>query len=316
MWLERTDTITLGWRLDEAAQKAFVDLTWQAIEGHHAEEFADFLHAEPTRFAGFVDSAATMKLNVTLGPLTSDDALCLGDALEQFKQNAATSPSSGATEAQRQAEQQAVNEIADVVLQTAAEEGIDVAMSVFAKNQQVTVVLAADIADDERVERALERLSEAKDLPNVEWNHSTIGDVRCHRIAIDSNDIGPTGNKPEGILGFGPRSLYFAVGHEAEAALTRALETSNRTAASSLPPVHFTLSISDAIQHAPDAGRLDVLKAIWQDFPTKDHLNVSLQPVERGARIRIELEEGVVAALSKSIGVGIQQGFTSAGAGR
>lgn len=51
MWLERTDTITLGSRLDEASQKASVDLTWRTTEGRHADRTAGYLRAQPTRFA-------------------------------------------------------------------------------------------------------------------------------------------------------------------------------------------------------------------------------------------------------------------------
>lgn len=306
-WLERTDTITYGWSLDEATQKVSGELTWRAVEGRHLEQIAHYLHAEPTRFAGFAGPAASMTLNVSLGPLTSDDALCLRDALEQFKQYVATSPSSDSTEEQR-AEQNAIDDIADVLLQTATEDGIDLAVGVFKKEKshQATTVFAAEIADGERMERALERLAAIEDFPDIEWDYSTAGDIRWHRMATENAKY---------TFGFGPRELYIAIGNQGEAALPRALQLSKQTPTSPMPPVQLSVSMNDAIQHASEDRKHDawhLWNANWQDFPMQDHLTLSLQPVDRGVRIRAELEKGIVAWISRAIGLGFKRRLTSA----
>ncbi|NLE36713.1 MAG: hypothetical protein GX621_01665 [Pirellulaceae bacterium] len=143
------------------------------------------------------------------------------------------------------------------------------------------------------------------------------GKVRLYRIsapiAKDANRretlVRQYGKEVELVLGIGEEHLYFATTRDGFDVLARALAASNAGGATPVPrPLECSLALAKVFRMTDDmlegAGGVEMAldAEILEQSPGKDHIRLMIEPAERGIRVSLELEEGVLRLIGPAMG--------------
>ena len=149
-------------------------------------------------------------------------------------------------------------------------------------------------------------------FPEVKYNVATFQGVKFQQMTITPPDDGDENSKKVKkilgdpiliTLGFGPDKFMVAVGPKGIDTLKTVLTNSaKRSNDSTLPPMQLTVSLAPIMKFASEQSDADpntgmLAKALKESG--KDRITFTQTPISNGARLRLEVEEGVL----KIIGV-------------
>ncbi|MCL4854444.1 MAG: hypothetical protein KJZ78_24045, partial [Bryobacteraceae bacterium] len=113
------------------------------------------------------------------------------------------------------------------------------------------------------------------------------------------------GSTIEVVVGVGSESVYTAIGRDALKTLQMLIDRSNEDAARTVAPFEFSLDVgqlaafmaeygggeAERLQARKLAGMLDEIEG------EKDRITVTAIPIPQGAKLRLDVEEGILKAL-------------------
>jgi len=173
-------------------------------------------------------------------------------------------------------------------------------------------VAGATIADGAKLEKTLTQLAdkakqESKAAGSVTISAETYQGIHLHVVSMPTPDPRVTplvGDTLEMAVGVGDDKVLVAAGHDAAKVLKKAIGQLKTTAGKGVPPLEiklacqriakFAAEVSDDLQVKSNAV---MLAAILQNAGGKDHVTITAQPIVRGVRVRLELEEGLLKAI-------------------
>lgn len=321
------DEVTIGLGADGPQKKVHLDVRVTAKAGSKlaAEMAAD---AGKSRFAGLAESGSAVAAGVATKVSASQIEQKL--ALIDMGQKQATQKIEevGLPEASLKLAKQTIGEFFDVARATCKLGRNDAGLSVALDEKTGPALLAGGIlADGAKLEGAFKKAAQlASDtVPDasvveklVKFNAETYQGFRFHKVTVPLEDIA---NDPEGrklanmlgdklllILAISDDAILVGAGKDPTAALKSAIDKSQGTSAAGATGAHVSVALlpiarfAAAIGDPPAQAVSQVLIAALSGSAGKDHVNLTLVPVERGCRVRLELEEGVI----KAIGVGVK----------
>ena len=315
--IDEIDQLTLGWSLDQKAEKTCLDLVVTALPGSQiAHDFAALGQAK-TDFGGFLLPDAMLAGNWTRTSSTADAAE-LVKVSDLLRKKVLTN-----IEEQHQPEEQAAtgrkltNQLFDVVKSTLAAGRADGGMAVIANPDALTLAAGGVIVDGDKLNQTFKDLVAAvgNDNPGiyslVKLDTGEHKGVKFHTITIplpgggdDQEKVAKMiGDSLEIALGIGPKSVYIAAGRAPMDLIKTVIDKSSELAGKAVAPLRITLDAEKLAKLLSVAGeKADRPKAamaaeLLAKNASQDHVTLVASPIESGVRLRLEIEPGLLKAL-------------------
>jgi len=315
------EQITLGWALDNSAKTAFLEVSVTALEGTNAaKQFAQLKNAK-TDVAGFQlpGSAVTGNASWQFLGISEREVKTFVSAVRDvaFKHIDIRIKSKEEAEGAKKF----VSGILRVAGKAAADGRVDQGGSLVLKPDAVTWLHSRYVADGRGLEKTLGLVVEAarKKHPNVvdsllKTNVEECHGVRLHVVSIPIPDgtkdrdkiVQLVGENLEVAAGFGDKYACCAIGKDALKTLKQAINQSAANSQQSVLPLQLSISLGQVadfvatVAKEKDKPSVEKAAALLKESSGKDHVTVTATPIERGAKYRLELEEGVLKLLAQA----------------
>jgi len=310
------DEVTIGWALDHEAEKTYLDVTMTAVEGTGlARQFAQ-MGKTRSNFGGFhLPDAAVTGSWTGRTSVSQEDVAGIATIFDAVRTKAFSDiERQGKPEQETKLGKQLVGDVLDVVQQTLASGSVDGGMAAMLDPDAVTLLAGGYVADPARLDKAAKVLVDVarqQEPASADWvklDADQFRDVRFHTVSIpippDADDrdkvVRLIGEKLEAVVGFGERSIYVAAGRDALKTLKRAIEQSVQQSNRTVPPVRLSVALGPLAKFVAEVGeekdRPKAAKAaeVLSKMAGKDHVILVASPMDRGVRVRMELEEGIL----------------------
>ena len=324
------DNVVVGIKVDNDKKSALFDFAYTALPGTKlAKQIADNSKVT-TNFAGFSKPEAA--INVQFASATSGaDVAQIQQMVEtaRAKGNAKIEKTSKIDEGSKAKAKEALEDFL-AALQKTLEAGVtDGGASLELGDNSLSLVAGAYVADSQKVLDGIKKFAELEttDLPKVELDAETVGDVKFHNVTYkipgdDEKAKKLLSENGEMIVGVGKNAVYFALGADPVAAVKKAIEASAKSPKKAIKPFEMTVGLKQALEFAKSVADEDkkplienLAEAVDAAGSGSDHVRLVGEPIENGIRTRLELEEGVLKAIGKGAnqarmhGAGAPAGF-------
>jgi hypothetical protein len=216
--------------------------------------------------------------------------------------------------------EQMIGDLFEVLKATIRKGVIDFGLAVNLKPGEITLIKGSRLAEPDKMDHAIRlavqlahNLSPHPEVVDkaVQLDAGKYRDFVFHKVTISLAQGGKeaeklvklVGGEPVAIVAVGNDSMYVAAGKDPEAALKQAIDKLQSEGPQSVPPAEILLSVRSVAQFNeavsdPEAKMPNtiLLKSALADSAGKDHLRITVEPIERGARVRLEVEEGLLKA--------------------
>jgi hypothetical protein len=334
--INELDQVTVGLNIDRAKSRTFIDLEITALPGTDTAEglAAGTSEAQGTRLAGVLKSNAVLALHANL-PLSGEDRKNSQMLLERVREYLPVEIDEEEDVEDKAETKQLVDKLIDVVEKTVDEEGrINFGLMVVASGsddeaegdddddddeggEQLTAVLAGVVADGARLEEVAKQLIALAKHGEAKLNAEKYKGHRFHLLSVpvpEDDELDKVkelvGDPLKVVLAFGERTCFVAVGEKGSAAIKQVIDRSQDVPEDKLPPITATVALAELLRFAssqnpsPGAERM----AAMLKGSGKDHVEITITPLDNGVRFRLEGEEGVNKLLGSSLGNAAQMG--------
>jgi len=309
------ETVTLGWSLDDETQKILLELALTAKDGTKTAYTLAQLAQAKTDFAGFrlPDAILTGSMTAVCPPPSSAD---LDELFRAIRAKAFAGIDKRESSAQKaKVGKEFVGGLLEVIQETVASGRADGAVSLLLGADAATLVAGRYIANGPKLEETLNKLVDAarqEDAALVDQvlkrNVDEFLGVRFHSLSIPipqdaqhrDQVVQLVGQNLEVVVGIGKQSVYLAAGKDALKTLKKAVEQSAAGGPQPATPLELSLALGQLAKFLAETGQGEqkqrALKAVetLKDAAGKDHVKLVAVPIERGLKLRLELEQGVL----------------------
>lgn len=313
MLIEETDELLIGWNVDSMAKKTYLDITMTARAGTDlAKQFAE-MGDGTSAFSGFLASDAAGALHFS-GTMSKDDVeqlTLLVDAASKKAVQAIEEDEDLDDPAKRTAAKDIVTSLFAVARKTAQSGKMNGGATLMMGETSLTFAAGGHVADAAELERVLRVAADlAKDepkFPGIKFDADKHAGVTFHtmRIPLDDDDAQKVfGEQLDVAIGVGKDSFYLAFGNDSVATLKKIIDTSAAGAEQKLPPSQFFVALAPILKFAASMGddeALAVAARAAEKVRGNDRISITSTMVERGARSRIELDEGVLKLIGETV---------------
>jgi hypothetical protein len=312
---EDLDTLLVGLNINQETSSVYLDVEFTAVPGSNtAAQFAQLTPGK-TNFAGFDLPGAAVTANFA-GKLSDADVTQATAMIAEIRSRATEElGNQGLSEEKLALASGLLNDLLDVAQANIDNRTSDGGMVVMLKADSLSGAAGGAVVDGDKLENVVKKLIGAiqKDDPNVaqliQLDAETHADVRFHKFVIpvpeeDAKQF--LGETLEIVLGVNNESLFVAGGKDATGLLKQIIDKSNAEAGKEIPPARIAIAatpIAEFIAAAAeknDPGTAQMAGMVAQmlsQHAGKDHLLIVVEPVENGNRVRIELEQGILAVI-------------------
>ena len=319
--LNETDSITVGWAVDAAQQRTYVDYGQTFLPGSKMTQQIAAYGQPRTNFAGFYqpDAAATMSF------VTKADPELIQQDIEYFEATMRTvragfnSKIDHSEAKDREALKAAFSDWFDALEATIRAGQIDGGAALHVSSDSLTLVAGALVKDTAKIESGLKKLETAAaakypDFPGIQWNAVTHAGVNFHTVSVPVAEEHAAPRKLLGsevsiAVGISPNAVYLAVGEDNLNAIKQAIDASAAELGKAVPPFELSVSLGPMLEMAAAQAEEGDQKAIAQqvaemlrnESQDRDHIRAVGQVIPDGLRYRLEAEEGVLRAIGAAV---------------
>jgi len=319
------DALTIGVKLDDATSSAYLEYVITVVPGSKtAEKMAKGTGAK-TNFAGAIlpDAAVSFHAAQKVDPA---DVEQLKSSVAMLRTNAMTElEKQGLPEEQMKLAKQLASDLMDVVEKTLESGKMDMAASAKLGPKAATVVAGGQIAEGGKLESVLKRLVQQviKDQPDAakffKLDAEKHQDVRFHVVSVPTGMMGGdaqekaaalVGESLDVVIGIGEKSLYVAAGRDAAKTLKQVIDESKSAGEKSLPPMQLSVAagaiakFAAAVADEDERPNIEKVAKVLESSEGKDHVKLTATQIPNGARVRLEVEEGILRLLGAMPGMG------------
>lgn len=317
--IDEAETLTVGWTIDNAAQKTYVDVAMTAKAGTETARAIAGMVDVKSQFSGLRLPGAALVGNWA-GQIPPQKAEALSGLVETVRvYTIGNSDRENGTKTKTQVARQLVDSLADLLQSNVTSGRVDGGVAVVAKPDALTVLAGGYVADDAKLTDAV-RLIAAKaveqDPSAAEWiklDADECRTVRLHTLSIpipsDMQDrerlVSLIGETFDMVIGIGPQGVYVAAGREPLAAIKQVIEQSSANGGVPIAPVEFSLALGETAKFLAAAGRSEgrsmaaLVGMALEPSVGRDHVKLTAGPIPQGVQYRIEVEEGILKLLSR-----------------
>ena len=307
------DEAMLGVTLDRQTNSAYMDIELTAIPGSNLAAQLAATKPGKTDFAGLKIPGAAVTFNVT-STLTDEDVARAKKSLDVLRASAQDGlKDQDLSKEQLDLAADVLNQLFDLVIKTVELKKTDYGMALVLEPNALTVAAGSIVADGTKLEDILKKLLDeaAKDEPDVaklvKLNAETYKGIRLDTFSMPAPDphlAALVGDTLDVVLGIGDKQVFIAAGRDALKTLKEAIDKSQSEAGKEIPASQVVVSGLKIAKFVSAVADDDQAKAIadkiagsLEQSGGKDHLTIVAGPIPNGARIRLELEEGILKAL-------------------
>lgn len=328
--IDETDTVTVGWKIDAEAKTTYLDFAMTAVPDTTLARRMEALAETTSQHTGFIqpDAAVTVHFSQTMTQEDIDQTLPVlatikARALEELDHDEELSDDVVA----RSAAKKALGSLFDVIESTIEAGKLDGGAVLVLEPRSVAFVAGGYVANGADLEELFKRLVELgasdEDFPEVQWDADEHGDVRMHTMTVPVDDEEAQdvlGEDVEVAVGIGESSGYIAFGNDSISLLKKVIDGSAAGADKEVPPVQLIVALEPILKFIESVDQegtpaIALMREALEQAEGKDHLSFRSIPIENGAITRVEIEEGVLRAISEAIQSGMAAGGIPGGFG-
>lgn len=311
-YIKESDQLTIGWKTEPQNKRTYIDITFSAIPGGNLAKQMNAMANATSDYSEFVIPGAAMSMNFS-GEIPPDQIQTSIDAINGMKAAAMKEierdeklEEKGARDAAKEMLEAGI----DIFVETIKTGKMDAAASVVLDSGDVQLLGGFHVADGQSVEKVLRRLAEmAKeepDFPGINFNADESNGVTFHTIAMDvpadEEDARKIiGDKLEMAIGVGETSAYIGFGKDCLNNLKQII--GKQTKAKAILPFELTVSLAPIMEFVNNMEENPLVESVMESLQDdqKDHVRLSVRPIENGFTYRIEMEEGILRAIGTGI---------------
>lgn len=311
--IQETDDITVGWQVDKAGKKTHLEVSYRALEGTELAKQAASVRNARSSFAGFLLADAAVALHGQ-GQSDDEERAQLTELLGQARERAMEGIERDrklANDDERQTAKSIVEQLLDVADATVKANKLELGATLMLEPGSLAVVAGGLVADGEKLGDALKKLAafaarkNPGKMPRIQFDAETHAGVSFHTVQIplhgaDEHVRQILGDPMDCVIGIGKQSAHVAFGKNPSALLKRVLDASAANSDKEMPPSQVRVSLSRILAFVAAATSDPQVQAALEavrDGAGADGISVTTLPIERGAAMRLELEEGVLKAI-------------------
>ncbi|HJT34104.1 MAG TPA: hypothetical protein VJ783_18805 [Pirellulales bacterium] len=318
--INQLDKVTLGFSIDAENNHSFIDIGVTALPGSDlARQLAEStVDAGSSKVAGFLlpDSVLSLHLNSAVSKSDREQSeAALAGFRTQIMEEIDKSEELDDDQAKAKVKQLAGKAL-DVLDKTLEKGQVNLGLAVVGEGP-LTLVAGVLVADGPALEKVVkEFINLAADDPTVpkpKLNAAEYKGVRFHTLSLPApEDEGSewikeyVGENIDIAVGFGADRIYLSIGKDGIDTLKQAIDRSATTPETELPPMKLSLALAPLMKlvAAKQGGGNPQTEMLVQQLKEggKDHINVTVEPVDNGVRYRIEAEEGINKLLGAQLG--------------
>ena len=308
--IDELDDVLLGFAVDQTAGTSYLDFEITAVTGTKlAAQFAQMTPGK-TNFGGF-DLPGAAATGNWAGTLTDADVTQTKAALVNIRATALNElKNEGLSADELKLATQLIGDLLDVAEKTVENKISDGGLVLMLKPDALTFVFGGTIAETAKAEKVLKQLAQlvATEDPEIakglKLDAETYQGIRCHTLAIpvpepDAQKV--FGQSLDVVVGIGAESIYAAAGRDAVATLKQVIDASAAAAGKEIPPMRISVAATPIVQFVAAMAEEEEVKQMaamlaagLEESADKDHLTITSEPVTNGARVRVEVEEGIL----------------------
>jgi len=313
------EQVTLGWSIDGKAKKTLLEISATALPGSSIAKALAKTPDPKTSFAGFLLPGAAVTGNCTLQCPQKINADDVGNVFDVIRTQAFKGIDAKESGEKAEAIKKIVGGLLDVTEETIATGRADGAFAVMLKPDAATILGGRFVADGPKLESALALAVKAirKEHPEMvkkmlTTNADSYKDIDFHVLSIpipeDADDrdkaVKLVGEKVEAVLGIGPQAVYGAVGKDALKTLKQAIKASEGT--KKVAPMELTISATEiarfiaSVADGPEKQAAEKALAVLEESSGNDNIRLIVEPIARGAKLRLEVEEAILRTIAKA----------------
>ena len=308
------DDVMLGWNVDPSTSTTYVDLELTAQSGTKLVDQFAMMKPGKSKFAGFLMPQAALTAN-WIGTMTDADVTRAKSNLATLHKSLITNlENRGLSKDEIKLATKLLDDINDFVVKTIETKKSDGGLALLLDTDAATLVAGGAVAKGGKLEKVVKQL--VADMKNtdpdtakmIKLGADTHRGVRFHVLSMPTPEpeMKPfVGDELEVILGITDDRVYLAAGRDAAKTLKAAIDQSKAAEGKEAPPAQISLSVESfakfiaaAIEDQQIEARASMLASALANVGGKDHVLITAKPIDRGVRVRLELEEGLLKVLA------------------
>ena len=316
---EDIEHVTVGLLLDNDLQQGVVEVSVVAKQDTKvAKQFAQ-LGGTRTDFGGFELPEAAISGRMTT-QCPAPPAKYIDKMIETMRSKAYEKiEEKGKSGEHAEAARKIVDTLLDVMKKTAVSGRHDCAMAVALDEDAATLIAGRYVADGPKLESAVKMAVKeiGKKHPErvekmLKLDAACYRGVNLHVATIPITDkckhkeqaVKAVGENLQIVLGIGPKAVYLAAGRDAMVSLKQAIQKSQQNRRWTVPPMEFTVDLDELLEVVEEVGppkcreAADKAGDALEKAYGRDSVHVVALPDGRGVTVRMELDEGVLRAMS------------------
>jgi hypothetical protein len=310
--IEDTDQITVGFQVDSQKKDTHFDFSLVARPDTKLAKEMALLEDVKSSQAGFLTPDAAVNLHVA-SRISEEDVALYGDLIKTARENALKEVENDQdieTEEARQIAKDVVNALFEVAEKTVAGGKIDGGAALFLTPEgKLNLVTGASVKDAARLEETFKRLVEAAKnepkAPKVNYDAEQHAGVRFHTMSLPIEAKEEEARKLFGenldvAVGFGEESVYLTLGAGGVEVAKTILDKSQAQQSQTVPPGQVIVSLGPILKFASVVKEdpvVTMLSSVLEKSNGQDHVLMTAESIERGARYRLKIEEGVLQVM-------------------
>ena len=312
------EDVTLGWNVNPSTRTTHLDFELTSQSG---SKLADQLRWKPRQsdFADFIMPQAALSANWVY-MLSDADVAQANSRLATLHKSVLTKlQNDGLSKEEVKLASRLVDDVFDVIEKTRETKLKDGGLTVLLAPDSATVVVGAAVVDGEKLQKVLQRLvdelrnTDPETAKTIKLDAETYEGVRFNTISIPTPKaelIPFVGDTLEVVVGIADGKVILAAGRDAAGTLKKVIHQSNADSGEEVSPIRISFAATAIAKFIAEVGDTDQVKTraaaladTLEQTGGKDHVSITINPIARGIRVRLELEEGIFQALVSMVDI-------------
>jgi hypothetical protein len=308
------DNVLLGWNIDTQAKKdTHLDVEITANSGTTlAARFAQ-IKSGKTDFAALLLPNAALSAS-SISTLTDAQVTQISGVLADSRKSATKQlAKQGLSEMEVKSVSRFLDILVEVLQKTAKNKKTDAALSLMLDSSAATLLAGATVADGPQLDKGLRQLSDdlqknGKAATRVKVSTETYKSIHLYTVSLPTPNPNLTplvGKSLVVVAGVAGNKLLVTAGRDAPQSFKKAFDQLQSTPGKEAPPLQIRLAVpfvAKAVATLSKNVQIKAAAAMLAGFGAgagnKNHVSLTITPISRGFRTRLEVEEGLLKVLS------------------
>ena len=317
-FIQGTESLVVGLMVNKGEKKTILDFGSKFVADSKFAKQMEKAAAAKSVFGGIPQDSSMMTLQYyqlfepeDIGQMEKMIEGSLKTAMKEIEKNG-----DAATQAKAK---DYMNRIVDLVLDGAktgkAESAVDVSV-----DGPLSIVISFSVADGSKVEAlAADLAKEAESSPvpfKLQIGTGKYAGVNLHKLTADlppdADDSARKifGDKVNVAIGTSAKAVHLAIGKSADDNLKSAIDRAGKTPSSASQMIKMRLTMTQLLNYIQSIQSTPFSEAMLNATTSgNDQISIDSQIVERGAVVRLSVEDGVI----KGVSAGVKAGMASGG---